>query len=64
MIYLGICLFKLEYNNEGYVVYELCLVGDINVELIRYKDEREFKVVINCFLNKMKELVKKNDVIK
>lgn len=63
MINLGICLFKLEYNNKRYVVYKLCLVGDVNVELIWYKDERKFKVVINCFL-KVKELVKKMICIK
>lgn len=51
---------KLEYNNEGYVVYELCPVGDSNAEPARYKDERKSKATANRPLNKLKELVKKN----
>lgn len=48
---------KLEYNNEGYVVYELCPVGDSNAEPARYKDERKSKAAANRPLNKWKESV-------
>lgn len=63
MTYLGTRPSKLEYNNEGYVVYELCPVGDTNAEPTRYKDERESKAATNRPLNKMKEPVKKNDML-
>lgn len=63
MTYLGTRPSKLEYNNEGYVVYKLCPVGDTNAEPTRYKDERESKAATNRPLNKMKEPVKKNDML-
>lgn len=63
MTYLGTRPSKLEYNNEGYVVYKLCPVGDTNAEPTWYKDERKSKAATNRPLNKMKERVKKNDML-
>lgn len=56
---------KLEYNNQRYVVYELCPVGNSNAEPAWYKDERKPKATANRTLNKLKESVKKiDDVLK
>lgn len=56
---------KLEYNNQRYVVYELCPVGNSNAEPAWYKDERKPKAAANRTLNKLKESVKKiDDVLK